>query len=353
MGTTNKARLLSRRGAIAAGASLLAVPPKAAVAETRIRPRTDLDQTYDSKTDAAICLGLDLLIDRQQSDGSFATEEQGEWVGVCALAGLAWLSRGIRPGIGAAGTALKRTADFIASCCQTNGLITGKQTSRGPMYDHGFGTLFLAEYLGTGKGTEIAPKLSSAVQLIVRTQNRDGGWRYDPVPRNADLSITVAQMMALRAARNAGIGVPKETIDRAIQYIRGSQNPDGGFMYQITGGPSRFPLTAAGVVAMYSAGVYEGTEVEQGIAYLKNNIKANRSPGRDKFFYYAHYYSAQAFLQTGSNSFASWYRPLRDVLLSHQNDKGGWFDFHGIEYATAMSCLILNMPRSLLPIFQR
>ena len=37
--------------------------------------------------------------------------------------------------------------------------------------------------------------------------------------------------MALAAARDAGIDVPKETIDRAIDYVKKSQNGDGGFRY--------------------------------------------------------------------------------------------------------------------------
>ena len=70
--------------------------------------------------------------------------------------------------------------------------------------------------------------------------------------------------MALRAARNAGIFVPNETVDRCIDYVKRSQNPDGGFMYQLTPRRQRFPRTAAGVVALYSAGIYEGEEIEKG-----------------------------------------------------------------------------------------
>ena len=38
------------------------------------------------------------------------------------------------------------------------------------------------------------------VWLIVRTQNDQGGWRYQPVKYDADLSVTICQIMALRAA---------------------------------------------------------------------------------------------------------------------------------------------------------
>ncbi len=74
--------------------------------------------------------------------------------------------------------------------------------------------------------------------------------------------------MALRAARNAGIYVPRDTIDRCIEYVKRSQNADGGFMYMIQGGQSAFPRSAAGVVALYSAGIYEGPEIEKGLDYL-------------------------------------------------------------------------------------
>ena len=48
--------------------------------------------------------------------------------------------------------------------------------------------------------------------------------------------------MALRAAQNAGLFVPNETIDRATDYVKRCQNADGGFMYMLSaGGDSAFP----------------------------------------------------------------------------------------------------------------
>ena len=57
--------------------------------------------------------------------------------------------------------------------------------------------------------------------------------------------------------------VPNETIDKCIGYVKKSQNADGGFRYMLQGGESAFPRSAAGVVALYSGGVYEGREVER------------------------------------------------------------------------------------------
>lgn len=319
-------------------------------------PRGDFDDLYDADVDRAVRAGLAFLLARQNQDGTFQSAEQGRWVGVCSLVGLALLSRGVRSGVGEAGLALQRTAGYVLSQVQASGFLSATgQTSHGPMYDHGFGTLFLSELVGTDEQLNVRSPLAAAVELIVRTQNKQGGWRYNPAPDDADLSVTVCQMMALRAARNAGIGVAKETIDRAVDYVRRSQNADGGFMYQyrMAGGESRFPLTAAAVVALYSAGIYEGAELESALAYLRANEAANSSLDRNSFFFYAHYYSAQCFWHRGGESWRQWYGSLKKTLLSLRNSQGGWFDYNSVEYGTAMACLILNMPRTVLPIFQR
>ena len=123
------------------------------------------------------------------------------------------------------------------------------------MYSHGFGTLFLAEAYGMTHRPEIREKLQKAVRLIIDSQNIEGGWRYQPVRHDADLSVTICQINALRAARNAGLFVPKETVDACIRYVKQSQNPDGGFRYMLqAGATSEFPRSAAGVVALQSAG---------------------------------------------------------------------------------------------------
>src|SRR5439155_13350061 len=112
--------------------------------------------------------------------------------------------------------------------------------------------------------------LDRAVKLIIDTQNNEGGWRYNPQRQDADISVTICQIMALRAARNAGFAVPKSVADKCIQYVKDCQDlhQSGGFRYQKFGGPPGFARTAAGVVALNSAGVYEGESVQKGLDYL-------------------------------------------------------------------------------------
>jgi hypothetical protein len=159
--------------------------------------------------------------------------------------------------------------------------------------------------------------------------------------------------MALRAARNAGIFVPNKTIDRCVDYVKRSQNPDGGFMYMLSQpGDSRFPRSAAGVVAFYNAGIYEGDEIEKGLDYLMKHIPRTNAVARETHYFYAHYYAVQAMWQAGGERWCRWYSAVRDALLARQKEDGSWFDPISPEYGTAMACIILQMPNNHLPIFQ-
>jgi hypothetical protein len=309
----------------------------------------------DSTTLAAVEKGLQWLQGRIRENGSFGAGGYRENVAVCSLAGMAFLSAGSTAGRGPYGKAIEQLADYVLSRCQANGFLCfPNATSHGPMYDHGFGTLFLAELYGMSQREELHDCLNKAVRLIVSSQNKEGGWRYEPRPHDADLSVTICQVMALRAAKNAGLHVPNATIEKCIAYVKRCQNADGGFMYMISmGGPSAFARSAAGVVALYSAGIYEGDELARGLDYLNKHL-----PKKDVFEasphdLYGHYYAVQAMWQAGGEHWNVWYPAIRDQLLKRQKPDGSWEDSIANEYGTAMACIILQMPNNLLPIFQR
>ena len=309
------------------------------------------------ETDAAIDEGLRWLADQQHEDGSFWSGSQYRHeVAVTALAGMAFISDGHLPNKGRYGAEVARAVDFILASARPDGLIHNPDSaSYGPMYGHGFSTLFLAEVYGTTPRKEIRRVLENAVKLIVVSQNDEGGWRYEPDSRDADISVTVCQVMALRAARNAGLAVPTETIDRAIAYVTKCQNSDGGFMYRLTRrGTSLFPRSAAGVVALQSAGIYEGPEIEKGLAYLMRHLPRPRIIPYQSNYYYGHYYAVQAMWQAGGEMWLRWYPAIRDELLDQQQTNGSWLDRSVCdEYGTAMALIILQIPNNYLPIFQR
>jgi squalene cyclase len=298
--------------------------------------------------------GLAFLSRQQQPDGSFGSGGYSRDVAVCGLAGMAFMSGGSTPGRGQYGGEVNKCVDFILENTQESGFINVPGSgSHGPMYGHGFATLFLGETYGMSLRPDIREKLSKAVNLIVNTQTVEGGWRYQPVRRDSDISVTVCQVMALRAARNAGLYVPHETIDRSIGYVKRSQNGDGGFMYMIQGGQSAFPRSAAGVVALYSAGIYEGPEIEKGLRYLMESLPRGGVFNRESHYFYGHYYAVQAMWHAGRDYWKRWFPSIRDELVARQREDGSWMDSICQEYGTAMACVIMQMPNNYLPIFQR
>jgi hypothetical protein len=304
----------------------------------------------------AVEKGLKYLASRQQEDGTFAASGYGRNAAVVALAGMAWLAEGSTPDRGPHGVEVGRVTDFLLDHTSESGFISVEGAmSHGPMYEHGFATLFLSEVYGMSPREDLRDKLTRAIDLIVRTQNAEGGWRYQPRREDADISVTICQVMALRAARNAGIRVPNETVDRCIEYVKKSQNADGGFRYMLQGGESAFPRSAAGVVALYSAGIYKGREVERGLSYLEQFLPrvGGFAQSQDGHFYYGHYYAVQAMWQADGERWARWYPAVRDLLLNRQQKDGSWQDPVGSEYGTAMATIILQMPDSSVPIFQR
>src|SRR5205085_210442 len=139
-----------------------------------------------------------------------------------------------------------------------------------------------------------------------------GGWRYTPHGNDADLSVTGWQLLALRAAKNAGCDVPADPIDRAVQYVlrcRDVSTP--GFCY-IPGGPTSVACTGTGILCLEICGKegHRGREALQaGAVLLKAGVDWNQL-----HFFYCIYYGAQATFQLGNN-YWNVYRPLLHKTL--------------------------------------
>ncbi|MFO0960729.1 MAG: prenyltransferase/squalene oxidase repeat-containing protein [Isosphaeraceae bacterium] len=272
-------------------------------------PEGAADQVTQA-ADTAIRKGLDWLAGQQNPDGSFGTGPYRSNVAVTSLAGLALMSSGSSPGRGPYGSQIDKAVQFVLDNTSSAGFINVPAAStHGPMYGHGFATLFLAEAYGMTRRPEIRDKLEKAVRLIIDTQNGEGGWRYQPRKADADLSVTICQINALRAAKNAGLFVPRETVEACIRYVKLSQNADGGFRPHAQPGAGAFPRSAAGVVALYSAGEYESKEIDAGIAYLKQFMpEINLSP-RYSHFFYGHYYAGPGLWIRGAMTGTNGTRP--------------------------------------------
>ncbi len=349
--------MYAQDGDVAASEPAAAVP---AVEGHQSAENVVAENEMNRELDLTVGQGLTALVDLQNEDGSWGTGRYSHHAGLTALACLAFLADGHIPGRGRYGEVVEEGLKFILDNVNETGMIAAENTSHGPMYGHGFATLFLGEIYGMLPGggdselsTKVHDALIKACRLIVQTQNREGGWRYNPVPYDADISVTICQIMALRSARNAGIDIPKSTIDRAVEYVERSQNTDGGFKYQLVGGSSAWPRSGAGVASLYYAGIYEGEKIDRGLDYLVKSAFPGRNTAGSHYFY-GHYYCVQAMYLAGGDYWESWWPAIRDELIDRQTDDGTWEDRHaGDAYGTAMALIILQMPKRYLPIFQK
>ncbi|MDF1701316.1 MAG: terpene cyclase/mutase family protein [Planctomycetota bacterium] len=295
------------------------------------------------------------------------------------------------------GAALDKAIDFICAQVQPSSGYVAAHGTR--MYSHAFATLALAEVYGVSRREKVRNKLQEAIEFTVKSQNGTGGWRYVPFTNDSDMSVTVCQVVALRAARNVGIKVPRKTIDRALRYVIESAITTtsntrssylGAFWYQPHdqkfNRPS-FALCAAGLTTLFQAGLYDDESmrrhiktnkivknpppsIQRSVAYMRKEYRAiHGRPGGPEhyFYYYGNYYAAQAMYQIGGKhpeQWSGWYRMVRDDLLammrSRRNPETGRPEVYWASnvdrtnaYATACALLILQFPLDHLPIHQR
>jgi len=327
------------------------------------------------KTDEAIERGVKFLAGVADKDGAIA-EAPANRTAMTALAVLAMAATGNQPTDETpAGLAMRRGLAFMLKDQQDpQGFFGSKDGSR--MYGHGIITLTLSEMLGMGVDAQmdqvLRDRCKKAVELILRSQampkddRSAGGWRYMPDSRDSDLSVTVWQLMALRSAKNAGLDVPKESIERAVAYVKrcfkGKKGPDGKLDPAVKGAcayePGHNPeyaMAAAGLLSLQICGDYESPEVASSADWLKERkLEWNR-----EWFFYGTYYYSQGMFQRGGDYAVHGRRAVEEIVLPKQGPDGSWRAQHGSEqsagrvYGTAMALLCLAVRNHYLPIYQR
>lgn len=372
------ARNRTFRAALAAVVAATLLFPSALRAQP---PGPTLPDMIDQRTAKAIERGLKFLAKTQRNDGGWLN--QG-WYGayptsMTSLAALALMAGGSTPESGPYAVEVTRAMNFVlrGARAQADGLLTAPGVEGRSMYGHGFGMLFLAQCYGTELSKEyekeLKDALDKAVKLTAQSQSdlgakerHAGGWYYTPGSRSDEGSVTVTQLQALRACRNAGINVPKSTIGRAALYLKYCQMADGGICYQASSrryrgaGSSRPAISAAAIACFYAAGLYDRTKgasgeeaemVEKLVKYVKSHVRVDYSGGH---WFYTHYYMAQAMYQRGEKDWKEYFPRLRDRLLSMQSPDGSWNgDSIGTTYGTAIATTVLQLPYGYLPLYQR
>ena len=362
---------LIRPGVLACGLALLLAGGRYARADA-------LDPEYRKTVEK----GLEWLAKAQHRDGHW-TAPGGQYpTTMTALAGMALLMEGSTIRDGKYADNIRRAVDWFMDHSQRNGLLGPNQGGRGYMHDHGYALLFLSCVYGEEEDGDRRRKLEGlltrGVDFTGKAQSSRGGWYYMSRTEGGDLdegSVTVTQVQALRAARNAGIVVPKSIIDKAEDYLKKCTTSRGGIIYSLTqgGGPDRPALTAAAIACMFSAGEYNSPLAKRWIKFCQTSIPSLNQGYRMGHDEYTHYYYAQALYILGDQGYAKLFPDSReserltwskyrkeayDYLKSNQNSDGSWsgsgnWGHIGPVYATAIALTILQLDNGTLPIYQR
>lgn len=291
------------------------------------------------EVEAAIKKAQQWLTNRQQKNGSWGNN------GANALVTMALMVNGTTPGKGDFGSETARAVDFLISTQTPAGLMN--VTGQGQMYQHALATLALAEAYGMTHNPKIRESLIKAVDLIVGAQDYGGGWRYVPTPTQGDLSVSVMQVMALRAAAETGIYVPDETIEHAVKFIKDcwvkSQN---GFSYMARGGGMNFNRSAAGVVCLQSVGLHDDPTIPLSVETVS---KIAFAEDREKnHFWYGHYYASVALYHYGGDAWKNYYPRICEKILADWEKKS----YYSV-IDTAWAILVMGVPYRYLPVYQR
>jgi hypothetical protein len=390
---------------VAAGAVASRFAPAAAPAPAR-----------QPEVERAVERGLEYLKKVQAQDGHFESPGGFYPTSITGVAGMAILMEGSTLREGKYSDQIQKAVNWFltAGRQQPNGLlgdVRNQTEATRYTYGHGFGMMFLSSVYGEEEDNEQRKKLEAvltkAVDFSVKAQTSKkhrraegkeldiGGWGYVSAADGNNFdegSCTVPQIQGLRAARNAGIKVPKEAIDKADNYLDACTTPDGGIVYNYTGnaghGQGRPPLTAAALACGLGTGkftqaiqVMSGANPPKGVdrpsivrwfEYCKKNIPIAKG-GRQGHEEYMLYYYAQGMYALGDDRYGklfpgepkeSWltWSKFKEAIVpyildSQDKTTGGWTGSgsYGIgpTFVTAIYLSILQLDKGIIPIYQR
>jgi hypothetical protein len=304
--------------------------------------------------------GLAWLARSQSNEGTWQDSNQGS--GVDGLCVMAFLASGDDPNFGRYAVNIRRALRAMISSQDAQ---TGYLPNS--MYHHGFAMLALAEAYGAvdeallwqpaesggseGKQRSLAESLDLAIRCASTSQkkNRWGGWRYTPDATDADTSVTGAVLMGLLASRNAGMEVPDETINAALEYMRRSTGKDGSVAYSGGFGGMGESMNRSAIATLVAA-VAKEKETWEYKATLDHIVTRLEHNEQGHYIEYFRYYMAQALFQGDYDSWQKWNAATVRKLDQTRQENGS---YAGSPYSTAMSLLSLALNYRFLPIYER
>lgn len=218
---------------------------------------------------------------------------------------------------------------------------------------------------------EIRKLLETVVAAIVKGQKKtNGAWGYglaEDGERHKE-PAACASLMGLLAARDAGVDVPKETINRGVAFVKGCAVPSrGDFAYQERnqapnnyGGYAR---TAGALYLLDRLGEEKSDMFVKGYQWLKKQHPLKDMEGhKGSFVPWAYFFGTALMSRREAAERDAWYATMHADMISgknveneNQKEDGTWFrrSAHGcLTYKTGMRMLALAIAAGKLEIFK-
>ncbi|MFN0053756.1 MAG: squalene--hopene cyclase [Planctomycetales bacterium] len=292
-----------------------------------------------------------------RADGSrVSSGKQG--AGVTALALLAFLASGEDANFGICSGHVRRAL---------RSLIFAQDSRTGyfvpSMYHHVYAMLALAEAYEAVDDRPLWPDESAprtvgqALELAVRAaiaaqqSNPTHAWRYSPSGKEADASVTGAVIVGLLAARNAGIEVSDESIDKGLGYLQSMTDRSGDVSYLNLGNLLSTSTARVAIVTLACA-VARRKDLPQFQTTLKF-LKGRAGETSGPFGEYTLYYEAQALCQGDPDAWARWNALLVRHLRKAQQPDGSIKGRFNPPIATSLGLLSLALNYRFLPFYER
>ena len=232
------------------------------------------------------------------------------------------------------------------------GMINKQSEDKAPneaYYVHGAATLAICEAYGITKDRQLKRAAEGAIRFIVNSQDpKGGGWRYLP-QEPGSTSVTAIQVMALVAAKKAGIKIPDNVFQGIMHYLDTVQvDEEGRYGYEAEKKTYKSSVTAMAILCrMYCGWKRDDGDMRAGIALL------NKTYPKDNL--YTMYFATQVMKNWGGQEWERWNALLRDDLVADQETegpaKGSWKPRSGAIHArqggrlltTALATLTLEV----------
>lgn len=324
-------------------------------------------------TEGAVTRGLAWLARQQRPDGTWSLKgpygEGGSIENVpaaTAMALLAFLGNGNTHARGKYKENVAKGMESLLRLQDRQGCFyPADEASNGRFYTQGQCTIALCELYAMTNDTSLEEPATRAVKYLLESQDRSkGGWRYLP-NEDSDTSVTGWALMGLQSARQGGIEVPKETLQRISGYLDSVANDNGATYAYQQGFPPTPSMTAEGLLCRQFLGWdHYDPRLEQGVRLLlqKENLPTWEERKRDAYYWY---YATQVMHHMGGDFWRTWNDAMKATLVEHQvtsgKDAGSWhprlpvedrWGFHGGRlYVTCLSIYMLEVYYRHMPLY--